>query len=157
MLSNGMNDALQRLLPKDKLDVGAAERLSAAGYPAIAPLLPALLEWMQDLNWPVAQAVRPILAEIGAPLASGIRSVLQTDDDIWKYWTVICLVAESKSLTLALLPELERLASSPTEGEREERVDVVARNILRRLETGTNESVLPEEYAIHNRQILGDA
>ena len=58
---------------------------------------------------------------------------------------------------MALLPELERLASSPTEGEREERVDVVARNILRRLETGTNESVLPEEYAIHNRQILGDA
>ena len=152
-----MDPQLNTLLPKGKLDTAAVERLRQAGYPAIEALLAELLTWMQDLNWPVAQDLRPLLADIGAPLAPHVRSVLQTDDDIWKYWTVIGVVAESNPLTLALRPELERLASLPTEGEREERVDVVARNILRRLETGSDESVLPEEYQAHNRQILGEA
>ena len=151
-----MNNTLQHLLPRDKYDIGAVDRLAVEEYPAIAPLLPALLEWMQDLNWPVAQALQPFLANIGAPLAADIRLVLKTDDDVWKYWTVICIVAESKPLTLALLPELERLAGSPSDGEHEERIDIVAQNILRRLKTGTSESVLPEEFQIHNRRVLGD-
>ena len=151
-----MNPQLNALLPKDKLDTAAIKRLSQAGYPYIEPLLSELLTWMQDLNWPVAQELRPFLADIGAPLAPHIRAVLQTDDDVWKYWTVIGVVAESNPLTVMLRLELERIASSPTEGEREERIDVVARNILRRLETGADESVLLDEYEVHNRQVLGE-
>lgn len=59
---------------------------------------------------------------------------------------MICVVAESKELTLVLIPELERLATSATVGEREEKLDELARNMLNRLKTGTNESVLPEGY-----------
>jgi hypothetical protein len=109
---------------------------------------------MQDLNWPVAHHLRPFLAEVGEPVAPHIRSMLQTDDELWKYWTVIGVVAESTLLALALRPELERLATSPADGEREERLDVVARNILRRLKTGSGESVLPEGYRARNRPIL---
>ncbi|WP_165186173.1 DUF5071 domain-containing protein [Caulobacter soli] len=152
-----MDPQLAALLPKDKLDTAAIERLSQAGYPFIEPLLSELLTWMQDLNWPVAQDLRPFLADIGAPLAPHIRAVLRTHDDVWKYWTVIGVVAESNPLTVMLRPELKRIANSPTEGEREERIDVVARNILRRLEAGSDESVLPQEYVAHNRQVLGEA
>ncbi|CAN5308872.1 hypothetical protein BH10PSE3_BH10PSE3_40170 [soil metagenome] len=149
-----MMPQLTALLPKDKLDTAAIGRLSQAGYPVIEPLLAKLLTWMQDLNWPVAQELRLFLADIGAPLAPHIRAVLQTDDEAWKYWTVIGVVAESNPLSLMLRPE--RLASSPTDGEREERIDLVARNILRRLETGSDESVLPDEYKAHNRRVLGE-
>lgn len=151
-------DARSRsLLPKDKYDTASIERLAQAERSTLEPLLADLLTWMQDLNWPVAQDLRPLLADIGAPLAPHVRSVFETDDDLWKYWTVISVVAESRPLILALKPELERLATSPTEGEREERVDEVAQNILRRLETGGNESVLPEDYQAHNRRVLGEA
>ena len=150
-----MNDALQRLLPADKRDVDAVDRLSAHGYPAVEPLVPTLLEWMQDLNWPVAQALHPFLAKLGEPLAPHIRSILRTDDDVWKYWVLICVVAESPALLLALKPELEVLAERPTDGERDELVDELARNMLLRLDRGSSQSVMPESYRKHNQALLG--
>ena len=155
MLWGGMNDVLQSLLPKDKRDVDAVKRLSAQGYPAIEPLLPALLEWMQDLNWPVARALDSFLAGLGEPLAPHIRSILRTNDDMWKYGVLICVVAESPSLLLTLKPELEQLAEKPTDGEREELVDELARNMLRRLNSGSTQSVMPEAYRKHNEALLG--
>ena len=155
MLWGGMNDELQDLLPKDKLDVDAVRRLSAQGYPAVEPLLPALLEWMQDLNWPIAQALHPFLVDLGEPLAPHIRSILRTDDDIWKYWVLICVVAESPPLLLTLKPELEALAEKPTDGERDELVDELARNMLQRLDSGSSQSVMPESYRKHNEALLG--
>lgn len=35
-------------LPESKCDVSAAEALIACGYPAVDPVLPQILEWMQD-------------------------------------------------------------------------------------------------------------
>lgn len=87
--------------------------------------------------------MQPFLASIGAPLAPLVRTILNTDDEVWKYWVVVCLIAESQPLTLALTPELEKLANSPTPGEREERIDRLAQNILRRLANGGAESVNP--------------
>jgi hypothetical protein len=133
-------------LPEDKRDTKRAKAIIRLGYPKIEPVLSELMEWMQDINWPVAQTLQPFLASIGAPLAPYVRSVWETDDDLWKYWVTICVVAESHDLTAVLLPELGRLALKPSEGEREEKVDIVAQNILRRLKNGTNESVLPEAY-----------
>lgn len=150
-----MNDVLLRLLPVDKWELGAVERLSVHDYPTVEPLVPALLEWMQDLNWPVAQALHPFLAKLGEPLAPHIRSILRTDDDVWKYWVLICVVAESPALLLALKPELEVLAERPTDGERDELVDELARNMLLRLDSGSSQSVMPESYRKHNQALLG--
>jgi hypothetical protein len=133
-------------LPEHKRDTKRAKAIIRLGYPKVEPVLPVLMEWMQDINWPVAQTLQPFLASIGAPLAPYVRSVWRTDDDLWKYWVIICIVAESSDLTVALLPELERLALEPSEGECDEKIDIVAQNILRRFKNGTNESVLPEAY-----------
>ncbi|MDD3484911.1 DUF5071 domain-containing protein [Azovibrio restrictus] len=121
------------LLPSDKLETDKAEAIIAQGFPAVEPVLPALLEWMQDINWPVAQTLLPFLASIGGPLAPHVRHVLETKDEIWKYWVIHCLVCESIELARALKPELQRLALEPTPGEREEELDVVAKEILLRI------------------------
>lgn len=118
------------LLPDDKLDTASAEQLVALGFPAIEPVLPQLFEWMQDFNWPVAQVLQHVLANIGAPLAPHVRKVLSQDDEIWKYWVLHCIVRESKELAQALRPDLERLVSSPTASEKIEEVDLVATEIL---------------------------
>lgn len=124
---------LAALLPSDKLETDKAEAIIAQGFPAVEPVLPALLEWMQDINWPVAQTLQPFLASIGVPLAPHVRHVLETKDEIWKYWVVRYLVGESIELARVLKPELQHLALEPTPSEREEELDVVAKEILQRI------------------------
>lgn len=99
------------LLPRDKHDIENVEKLIALGYPAVAPGIPRLLEWLQDMNWPVAQALRPFLANIGLPLAGDIRVILKGDDLVWTFWILDTLVAPCEDLTAALRPEIEKLAS----------------------------------------------
>ena len=115
------------------METGKAEAIVALGYPTVEPILPALVEWMKDINWPVARVLQPFLASIGAPLAPHIRRVLETTDDVWKYWVMSCIVAESTELRQLLNPEIQRLASSPTPGESDEEVNAIARKILGQL------------------------
>jgi hypothetical protein len=125
------NHDLRALLPRHKRDQDRARALVARGYPAVAPVLPELVGWLKDMNWPVAAVVRPFLATIGMPLLPEVRRVLRTDDVVWKYGVLLSLVAPNAELAAALHGDLDRLAANPTPGEREEGVDVVARRILR--------------------------
>ena len=118
------------LLPRDKMDLTRAKVLVQLGYPAVAPILPELLVWLQDYNWPVAHVLAPFLASIGKPLLPHIRRVLATDDDIWKYWVLSRLVEDNFELARDLAPELSRMAAAPTPGEAEEELDQKAREIL---------------------------
>jgi hypothetical protein len=120
---------LAALLPRDKVDTERAEAIIRLGYPEVEPILPELLEWMQDINWPVAQVLYPFLAKVGAPLAPHVRRILETEDHIWKYW-VLGIVAESTQLQAALRSELDRIAQRPTPGELAEEVHLVAKEIL---------------------------
>lgn len=125
-----MPDDIRSLIPQDKLDTDRAEQVVAAGYPAVEPILPELLEWIQDCNWPVAQVIAPFLATIGMPLLPHIRAVLATDDVMWKYW-VFYLIKNSPDLTAALREDLERYANSPTPEEADVELDERAKDILR--------------------------
>lgn len=102
----------------------------AAGWPAVLPVLPGLLEWLQDMNWPVARPLAPFLASIGAPLAPAIRQVLDGDDGIWKTNLILQLVAPSPALRAALDEDLRRLATHPSAGDRAEEADQAALEAL---------------------------
>ncbi|HLA95961.1 MAG TPA: DUF5071 domain-containing protein, partial [Pyrinomonadaceae bacterium] len=106
------------------------EAAIAAGYPAVEPVLPQLLEWLQDMNWPVAQTLATFLAGIGPPLIPHVKKIFETDDEIWKYWVIREILTESQPLTEALQTELKRIASYPTKSELEEELDVEAREVL---------------------------
>jgi hypothetical protein len=125
-----MTVELQALLPRDKHQIQMAQALVRVGYPEIAPVLSEILEWVQDMNWPVARVFQPMLASIGAPLAPIIRPVLNGNDDVWKYSIVNNLVRESPSLAYELHSELERLVKNPSVGELDEGVSEVARELL---------------------------
>ncbi|WP_424511158.1 DUF5071 domain-containing protein [Roseateles saccharophilus] len=75
--------------------MSAAEALIAHGHPAVEPVLPQILEWTQDGNWPVALVFAPFLATIGAGLAPHARRILHGDDDVWKYFLLQDVVAQS--------------------------------------------------------------
>ena len=64
------------LLPRDKRDLDRARALVALGYPAVAPVLPDLLEWLQDCNWPASGPIADFLESIPEQTAPLIWDVL---------------------------------------------------------------------------------
>jgi len=131
-----MSSNLTELLPASKFETEKAARVVSLGYPGVEPVIPQILEWLQDLNWPVARVFQPFAASIGAPLAPHVRLILKTDDGCWKHSVLSGVVAESFELAACLRTELERLASSPTPIESQEKVNVVASEILSRMDRG---------------------
>lgn len=121
------------LIPNTKFETDRASALVQLGFPAAEPALPQMLEWLQDLNWPVAGIFQPFLKGIGRPLAPYVRNILCGDDDGWKYSLLTAVVAQSPELALALKPELERIASKPSSGELDEDVSAVAIEILTKI------------------------
>jgi hypothetical protein len=96
----------------------------------VEPVLREILEWTQDLNWPVAQIFVPFLVAIGSSASEQVRDVLNGDDSTWKYSLLAGVVVNSPSLAKSLGPELNRLSVRPTTSEREEGVGEIASQIL---------------------------
>lgn len=124
---------LRALIPQYKLETDKAEALIALGYPAVTPVLPELLECVQDRNWPIAQTLLPFLIGIGAPLVPYIRSILNNEDYWWQYNVLLGIVFYSPELAHVLRPELEQLATAATPAQQAEELDVIAREILAEL------------------------
>ncbi len=71
-------------IPEDKFDTDAVARAAGLGFPAINPILPDLLVWVQDATWPVAQDLFPLLVKAGPEIAPHINSIFEGDDEGWK-------------------------------------------------------------------------
>jgi hypothetical protein len=124
----------RNLLPRSKGDLANARAIVALGYPAVAPVLPDLLEWLQDCNWPVSHPIGDFLASIPEPMAPLIWNVLRGDDHIWKYWCIVRLISVMPTaIADQFRPELTRLAQQPTPGERAEELNQAAADALQLL------------------------
>jgi hypothetical protein len=118
-------------VPGGKHDLGALERAATVGFPALNDVIPDLLRWLQDANWPVAQPTAALLANAGRDIVPHIRTILNGDDAIWKYWTLELLVTRMNlDLVRELKEEFEQLANHPGKSDQLEDVDRVARHIL---------------------------
>ena len=118
------------LVPKSKSDLDTANRAVAAGYPAVESVLPELVEWLQDYNWPVAHVLAPFLAEIGLPLIPQIDHVFSTTDETWQYWMIVCLLSRNDDLYEHYKQKLIQLAETPSGNDRHHELDDVARETL---------------------------
>lgn len=119
--------SVTNLIPKDKLDLEAVERLKCHSYEQIKVIVPELLEWIQDLNWPVAKPLAVFLESISEHLTEDILEILRGKDEVWKYWCIIVFgVNTSKPINEKLILEFSRIAKNPTKNEIEEEVNLVA-------------------------------
>lgn len=118
------------LVPKDKADTSSIAQLAQLSPQDATPILEELLCFLQDRNWPVAEALMEVLPRFHRGLVPHVRQVLLSGDDIWKYW-VLDLVRQFPAESSAQLrPELERMAQYPTTNEMYEEVDEKARLVL---------------------------
>lgn len=118
------------LNPKSKTDVDTAKRAIKAGYPAVQPVLGELVQWLQDYNWPVAKVLAPFLAEIGMPLVPHIDHVLETNDESWKYWMIVCLISQNEDLFECYRETLIQYSEKPSANDQHHELDQVAREAL---------------------------
>lgn len=121
---------LLAMLPSSKMDTDKAEAIVALGFPTVEPILPQIMEWVQDSNWPVARVFEPFLASIGAPIETHVRFVLDSNDSQWKYFVIQNIIGASSELKTIFASDLERLASNPTKVETNEQLDQIARTVL---------------------------
>ena len=104
-------DQQSELLPKDKHDDEAIKRLRKLPIQELEPLLPELLEWVADINWPIARDAIDLVLTVPEHIVEPIREVLRTTDDGWKNsclnYVIPHLPVEQQR---QLKPELERIA-----------------------------------------------
>lgn len=123
-------DYIRKLIPKDKFDdshIGELETISVEGA---EPILSALLEWIQDINWPVASALIDVLPRFEKQLIPHIIHVFHSDDGEWESWTLVLVSNFSKNAVEQLLPEIRRIIQSPTANETDSGVPDYAYEII---------------------------
>lgn len=132
---------IRELIPKDKCDLETARKARETGYPRIEPILPELLEWMQDYNWPVAREIEQLLLEVGDPVIPYLAPILEGDDNIWKYWILTVILEQMPPASFGpIMDQITRIAEHPTSGEREEEVDLAAKDLLELYRYGADDS-----------------
>ena len=109
---------MEELIPKNKGDVKTAKKLKNYSYEEVKNIIPELLSWIQDMNWPVALPVSEFLQSISEYLTNDIIKILQGNDDVWKYWCVSVFGLNAiKPIDTRLIAEFKRIAINPTETE----------------------------------------
>jgi Domain of unknown function (DUF5071) len=111
----------QRIVPVNRFDDEAVDNLRRADKAAVLAQARPLLQWLQDINWPVAGDVAEVLRPYANDLKAELLEILRGDDGVWKYWCIGCLIdmAPVPRLDDELLAELRRLADLPSRGEQE--------------------------------------
>ncbi len=122
------------LVPHDKFDLDTAGRAVAAGWPTVEPFLPELVDWCLDGNWPVSRVLMPFIASLGVCAAPLVQAVLDGDDGPAKYFLLGGVVADMPVAAVASLePSLRRIVDQPSQGEIEEELPAMARDLIARL------------------------
>ncbi|CAM2880657.1 DUF5071 domain-containing protein [Chryseobacterium flavum] len=124
-----MIENIKDLIPKDKSDLFTAEKLKHYSYDDLKEIIPDLLEWLQDMNWPVAKTVSEYLFSINDKITSELLPILKSNkDEVWKYW--IITVFGPVTQCPVIKNEIIRIAVSPTKNEKIEEVHEVAQEIM---------------------------
>jgi hypothetical protein len=118
---------VKTLIPKDKFDIETAEKLKNYSFEEVKTIVPNLLEWLQDGNWPVSKTVADFLTPFTENIAQEILHILKGNDEVWKYW--ILLIFGKNITNETVKDEIRRISLNPTEKEISEGVNEVAAEI----------------------------
>ena len=124
---------VEDLIPKNIFDFSGMDELKLLSDEEIMPILPALLEWMKDMNWPIAKEMPMLLSKHQKVLIPCIIEVLRPEQSEcdWKTFIIWMLLPLLDKDYLSMLKiSLERIVESPTRGEESEQTNIAARELL---------------------------
>lgn len=106
---------IKSLIPKDKSDIETAEKLKNYSYKELKSIIPDLLIWLQDGNWPIAKTISEYLQSICENISDEIFDVFKTNDLEWKYYMILSFGSITNDELIR--NEIIRIAKNPTEME----------------------------------------
>ncbi|MEK4527886.1 DUF5071 domain-containing protein [Paenibacillus sp. BGI2013] len=83
---------IRACLPRDKHDFEAVNKLNEFRNEELKVIIPELMEWLQDGNWPISKPIEDLLLRLGEDLVPHIKDVLQTQDPQWEYFILVGLI-----------------------------------------------------------------
>ncbi|MCC9018997.1 DUF5071 domain-containing protein [Flavobacterium lipolyticum] len=119
---------VKNLIPKDKFDFETVEKLKNYSFEEIESIIPDLLKWLQDMNWPVSRPIAVFLITYCEKISSEILKILQSQDQVWKYWILDTFGEIIKDQMV--LNEIERIVKDPTKDEIDEEISEIATKII---------------------------
>lgn len=126
-----MATLIEPFIPKHKSDFDSINQLKLCSKEEIRPIIPELFAWLQDSNWPISAEVRSILFQFDMELIPVIRQILNSNDSSWKYFVLIHFCKQLPNALLEKLTyELNRLSTNPSENDKLEEIDQIAKEIL---------------------------
>lgn len=118
--------------PEDKFDTEAVERLKTLSLAEVEPLLPKLMEGLQDGNWPVFVPLSRFLSTLPVDvIGPHLMKVMYGTDYEWKYFLISAFGHnEKEKLYPEFHTELLRLATQPTPVEINCELQWMAQHVL---------------------------
>ena len=100
-------------------------------YQELKPIIPELLMWLQDYNWPVAIPIAHHLQKMLPDILPELMPILEGNDSTWKYWILKIFFIETKSEHWKnIQTTIEQLAFNPSENDKKDEVNLLALEIL---------------------------
>lgn len=122
---------IRELIPEHKQDYERVEQLKSKTLEEMKPILPELLEWLQDMNWPIAQDIEDIVINYQEDLLPHLKKIFITNDGEWKYFMLHGLVSRlPKHILKELRPDLIRMKDFPTKDEIVSEIDDIVTELL---------------------------
>lgn len=123
---------LPPFIPTGKGDDAAVSILKQTDWHIVRPHAMLLLEWIQDINWPIAGDIATLLSAHTNSLKPEILLILEGNDSMWKYWCIWQLIYNSEETYIDndILVALEKLAANPSKADLEDEVVEVALGCL---------------------------
>jgi hypothetical protein len=84
------------LIPQNKFDLEAIKKIEEIKFENIISILPELLEWTKDINWPVTTPIFEYLSHSDIRIIPILTEIIRGDDDEWIF-----------SLVYGLFPKLK--------------------------------------------------
>jgi hypothetical protein len=128
------------LIPINKNDEYTLSLLKQAEGPQILAVAAELLEWLADINWPIAGPLADILCPYVNQLKAQLLPVLKGNDCEWKCWCIKLLIVHNEAIDYIdeeLLAELRRLVTVPTPMEQWDELQEEAQQALARWDQPT--------------------
>lgn len=123
----------KHIIPKDKFDKDAIENLKKCSFNEIREYVPQLLEWLQDGNWPVSAPIFDYFLPHVNAIEDEIIKIFNTNDGMWKYWTLRLISRFPGKVNDNLFQEITRMTEHPTKDEIDCEVQQEAAEVLQDL------------------------
>jgi DNA-binding cell septation regulator SpoVG len=109
----------------------AAIVLKTIGYPRVKAIIPELLQWIQDMNWPGAEEIVDLLITIDDEIVPHVKQVLRSRDGIWIVWLLTEVASKwNKDLLGRIKEDLFELSITLDNNLVIEGVDIQAMKLL---------------------------